>query len=124
MADFLPEIVVGALINASCTAAVFFVTRRKPLAGVLLSVSVLVLYLAVLWFWPGPRSEHSSSKLLGTYLAIVAVIWCPGAFIAVIAGRLDDLAVGIASFSAGLLLGAGYIFVALAFACSLLGDCL
>jgi hypothetical protein len=128
MADFLPDIVVAALINTVCTAAVFFASRRKLILGALLAAAVLLTYLAVLWFFLGGSTDpHSVGELLGTELATVAVVWCPGAILALIAGRLHDRmrrALGVVSVLAGLLLGAGYIFVALEFSCRFLRECL
>jgi hypothetical protein len=127
MGDFLPEMTVGALITVVCALVVIFASRRNLAAGVLLSASVLVTYLAVLWFWPGPPSGQPKGALFATYLASGAVVWCPVSILAVIAGRLSKrgrLALGALSLLAGLLLGAAYIFVALSFACSFMGACL
>lgn len=118
---------VPAVINGGLTTAAFLSSRRRVLAGVLVSVAVSAIYVGVLWFWPGPSSGHSRGDLFWTYVAIVAVTWFPGAVIAMVAGRCGPrlrVPLGIGAVCVGILLGAGYIFTALAFACRLLGDCL
>jgi hypothetical protein len=128
MADLLPDIIVAALINTVCTTAVFFASRRKLILGALLGVAVLLTYFVVLWFLSGRSTYgHSLAALIGNDLALVTVVWCPGAILALIAGRLQNRArraLGIASVFIGLLLGAAYIFVALEFACRFLRECL
>ena len=118
---------VPAVVNGGLTTVAFLASRRSALAGVLVSVAVTSIYVGVLWFWPGPPSRQPGGDLFWTYVAIVGVTWFPRAVMAVVGGRRHRRLrgpLGIGAVCLGVLLGAGYILTALAFACRFLGDCL
>jgi len=123
------EIVVPALINGILTVLVLAASLRRLLAGIVSGLVILTVLVAVSWLWPssGGPSRHSAGAVFGTYLAIIAFTWLPGAALAVIAGRLSGgrrAVLGTVSICVGLLLGAAFVVTGLSFVCGLLGDCL
>jgi hypothetical protein len=117
---------IPAVINGVLTAAVWIASWRAARIGVIVILAVTVIYILSLWLWPDALPTHSRAELLWMSVGLGGVTWLPGSVLAIIGGRRTGwpgLSIGISGVIVGVLMGAGFVYTAVVFACGMFGDC-
>jgi len=117
--------VIPAAINGVLTLGVFLLSCRGVTGAIVATLAIgvgLSLFLAT----GSPRhSVGEAFWLVGA--PVSAIVWLPGAALAVVSGRLRGVAQQAtcgAAVVVSLILGAGFILMVLSLVCSRFGDCL